>query len=206
MVSLMGENDRLACEALARVAEAVPANEYTAYVKYDAYRHVLVASGAHRMMTYYVGDKPTWMGFLGQRDRLLYWSENDFWPSKVSPEKFPHRWWKYFVPDGKETLAKPCSLELLPAWLAQTYDIFVMPENLDVLKGIWDKNDSTVFVSFRRAHDPVRLQCGPYVRFIVTQCLDPGGFNPCRGFPTRKKPCELFHATPRIEKEGEEEK
>lgn len=53
MVSLMGENDRLACEALARVAEAVPANEYTAYVKYDAYRHVLVASGAHRMMTYY---------------------------------------------------------------------------------------------------------------------------------------------------------
>lgn len=45
MVSMMGENDRLACEALARVAEAVPANEYTAYVKYDAYRHVLVATG-----------------------------------------------------------------------------------------------------------------------------------------------------------------
>lgn len=206
MVSQMGDKDRLACEALARVAEAVPATEYTAYVKYDAYRHVLVASGAHRMMTYYVGDKPKWMGFLGQRDRLLYWSEGDFWPSEISPEKYPHRWWKYFVRDGKETLTKPCSLELLPAWLAQAHDIRIKPENLDVLEGIWDKNDCTVFVSFHKAHDPVRLQCGPDVRFIVTQYVGLGGFCPHGGFPTRKKPCELFHSVPRIEEDKEEER
>lgn len=198
-VSHMGEKDRLACEALARVAEAVPATEYTAYVKYDAYRHVLVASGAHRMMTYYVGDKPAWMGFLGQRDRLLYWSEGDFWPSRISPEKYPHRWWKYFVPEGKETLTMPCSLELLPAWLARTYDIRIKPENLDVLEGIWDDSDSTVFVSFRGMHDPVRLQCGPDVRFIVAQFIGPGGFCLHGGVPTRKKPCELFHTAPGTE-------